>query len=136
MSTPVAERVFRRTDTGETVTARIFAPLKTGPDIWSAKIQILGLDQHVEEVSCGVDSFQALYIALRMVCSRLEKIEPLLTFQGKPNASLPIILPWNEGAASKAEVYDFANDKALAYLKSVRSAGREQHEAAGHEDKA
>lgn len=124
MSTPVAERVFRRTDTGEIVTARIFAPLKSGPDIWSAKIQILGLNEHVEEVSCGVDSFQALYCALRMVCSRLEKIEKILTFQEGSDADLPLILPWTGGPELRAEAYDFANDKILTYLKSLPSASK------------
>jgi hypothetical protein len=135
MPTFVAERVFCRTDTGETVTARIFAPLKSGPGLWSAKIQILGLDQHVEEVSCGVDSFQALCIALRMVCLHLEKIEPILTFQDQSNASVPVIVPWDFGPTLKTEVYEFANRKILAHMKSLRSATSEQHGAAEREDK-
>jgi hypothetical protein len=68
-----------------------------GPDIWSAKIQILGLNELVDEVSCGVDSFQALYIALRMICFRLEKIETILSFQDGADAHLPLIGPWNGG---------------------------------------
>ena len=91
--------------------------------MWSAKIQILGLDEHVDEVSCGVDSFQALFIALRMVCFRLEKIETMLTFQDSADANLPLIVPWDGGSALKAEVYEFANDKIFAYLKSLPSAG-------------
>jgi hypothetical protein len=125
MLTLVAERVFHRADNGETVIARIFAPLQTGPALWSAKLQILGMNEHVEEVSCGVDSFQALCNALRMLCFRLEKIETNLTFQGSGNVGLPVIVPWDGEPGSKAEVYQFANDKILRYLKSLPTASEE-----------
>lgn len=119
MSVVVAEREFRRADTGTLVTTRVHAPVESSPTIWSSRIEIVGLSEEVDEISEGVDSFQALYLALVRICFHLRKFETVLTFQGRPNASIPIVIPWDFGPALRADVYEFARGKMADYYDSL-----------------
>jgi hypothetical protein len=119
----IAERTFDRRDDGGQVTVRIYAPKKDDEwDGWSATVEIVGLPEAFREDVSGVDSFQALYLALHRACARLENAESGLRFRQNADASLPLIMPWNEGAALKSEVREFAHDKILTYLRSLPSA--------------
>jgi len=55
------------------VTARIFAPERTGKSSeWSCKIEVQGLAMPFKSSVLGVDSFQSLYLGLRLLCAHLE----------------------------------------------------------------
>src|SRR5215213_6188430 len=102
MAELIAERTFDRQEDGGQVTLRIYAPKKDDEwDGWSATIEIVGLQEAFREDVIGVDSFQALYLALHRACTRLENAESILTFRQNADASLPLIMPWNEGPALK-----------------------------------
>lgn len=124
MAELIAERTFQRTDDASSVTVRIYAP-KEDEGCWSAKVEIAGLTENFEEDVGGVDSFQALYLALHRACSRLEKVESILSFQQDNDANLPLVLPWTAGPALRAEVKNFARGKISTYLDSLPpAAGR------------
>lgn len=126
MTELIAERTFDRRDDGGQVTVKIYAPKKDEDwEGWSATVEIVGLPEAFRQNVSGVDSFQALYLALCRACARLEKADSILTFRRNDDANLPLIIPWNEGLALKTEVREFAHEKILTYLKSVPSASGE-----------
>jgi len=60
----VAERRFRDSNSGASVTARIFAPRPSEDSSeWSCRIDIQGLAAPFDKSIFGVDSFQALELA-------------------------------------------------------------------------
>jgi len=71
----VAERVFWDSVSGESVTARMFTPERTGQTEWSCKVTVQGLAVPFETSVLGVDSFQSLYLGLRLLCAHLETYE-------------------------------------------------------------
>jgi len=96
----VAERVFRDSNSGASVTARIFAPERNEDSSdWSCKICIEGLEgleglaTPFERPIFGVDSFQALELATSLLCTVLESHEASLAFlDGSPgDCALPLI---------------------------------------------
>jgi hypothetical protein len=126
MKAPIAERTFDRRDEGAPIIVRIYAPEKSDEwSGWSARVEIVGLPETFQEEASGVDSFQALYLALCRACARLEKLESILTFRESADANLPLILPWISGPALKADVQQFARDKILTYLDSLPPASSE-----------
>jgi hypothetical protein len=126
MADVIAERTFDRRDDAGQVTVRVYAPKKDDDwEGWSATIEILGLPEEFRQDVSGIDSFQALYLALSRACTRLEKADSMLKFRENADASLPLILPWNEGLALKCEVREFAQAKILTHLRSLPSASSE-----------
>jgi hypothetical protein len=117
----VAERLFRNSDSKAPVTARIYVPEKMGQSSeWSCKITVEGLDAPFEQTIIGVDSFQALYLALRRLCVHLEKYEGTLTFLDGAvgDCGFPLIVPWNFGCSLRAEVYQLIERKIEEHLNS------------------
>jgi len=107
MSEIVAERCFR-TSEGKPVVARLYRPEKMGSSSeWSCKIEVQGLEPPFERSSIGVDSFQALYLALRGLCVQLDKTAANLVFlDGEAgDAATPLIMAWSFSRSLKTEVY-------------------------------
>ena len=122
MSEIIAERSFRTPD-GKPVVARVYRPEKIGGSSeWSCKIEVQGLEAPFEQSSIGVDSFQALYLALRGLCVHLDKIaDNLLFLDGKAGDSgTPLIMPWSFGGSLKAQVYELIQEKIEDELNSGR----------------
>jgi hypothetical protein len=123
MSESMAERVLRSSDTGELVTARLHAPERIGQSSeWSCKIEVQGLDAPYERSIIGVDSFQALCLALRVLCAHLDKHARALKFLDGPTGScgLPLIMPWSFDSALKAEMYRLIESKIREKFDSPR----------------
>jgi hypothetical protein len=101
----IAKREFFDAVSGKTVIATIFAPEPYGPD-WSCTIKIDGLDAPYERKIKGVDSFQALYSALYILCAHLEQHEQRLTFLDGPigDGALPLVAPVLFGSSGKGQV--------------------------------
>jgi hypothetical protein len=119
MTEIVAERLFRESNSGACVTARIYVPERIGKSSeWTCKIEVQGLAVPFETSIMGVDSFQSLYLGLRVLCAHLEKHEASLTFlDGTPgDGSLPLvsICP----PEFKAEVHLFIEGKLRDHLAS------------------
>jgi hypothetical protein len=118
MTEIVAERVLRDLSSGAPVIARIFAPERIEESEWTCKIEVQGLAAPFETSIMGVDSFQSLYLGLRVLCALLEKHEASLTFlDGAPgDASLPLvsICP----PELRAEVHRFIEGKLRDHLAS------------------
>ena len=90
----VAERVFRDSNSGASVTAQIFVPQRDEDSSdWSCKICIEGLATPFERSIFGIDSFQALELATSLLCTVLESHEASLAFlDGSPgDCALPLI---------------------------------------------
>jgi hypothetical protein len=85
---------------------------------WSCKIEVQGLAVPFEMSVVGVDSFQALYLGLRLICAHLEKHEVSLSFlDGRPgDGALPLIAYCPP--SSKAEAYRFIEGKIRDQLDS------------------
>ena len=119
MSRLVAERLLRESKSGKNVVVKISAPEKIdGSSEWSCKVEVQGLENPFERSLIGVDSFQALYLGFRLVCSHLEKYEETLAFlDGQPgDAGLPLISSCPP--ESKAEVHNLIEEKIRASLVS------------------
>jgi hypothetical protein len=118
MTEIVAERLLQDPSSGASVIARIFAPERTEESDWACKIEVQGLAAPFEASIIGIDSFQSLYLGLRVLCAYLEKHEASLTFlDGAPgDASLPLvsICP----PEFKAEVHRFIEGKLRDHLAS------------------
>jgi hypothetical protein len=90
----VAERLFRDSNSGACVTARIFAPERIGDSSeCSCRIEVLGLAMPFERSLIGVDSFQALELAMSFLCKHLERHERSLAFLdgSSGDCALPLI---------------------------------------------
>ena len=89
---------------------------------WSCKIEVKGLEPRFEQASIGVDSFQALYGGLRLLCAHLDKVATTLTFlDGREgDVGTPLIVPWSFTPLLKAEVYRLIERK----IKEELEAGR------------
>ena len=123
VSKAVAERFFRNANSGAPVTARIYPPEKMGQSSeWLCKIEVQGLEAPFERSIVGVDSFQALYLALRLLCVHLDKYAESLTFLDGTagDCGLPLIMPWDFGPSLKAEAYRLIESKILESLNSRR----------------
>jgi len=119
MTEIVAERLFRESNSGACVTARIYVPERIGKSSeWACKIEVQGEAMPFERSVVGVDSFQSLYLGLRLLCSHLEKHEVGLAFlDGAPgDGALPLIAYCPP--ALKAEVYRFIEGKIRDQLDS------------------
>jgi hypothetical protein len=119
MTEIVAERLFRDSSSGACVTARIFAPEKIGRLLeWTCKIEVQGLAMPFERSVIGVDSFQSLYLGLRLLCAHLEKNEVSLAFlDGSPgDGGLPLVAICPPSL--KVDVYRFIEGKISDYLDS------------------
>jgi len=113
MTDVIAQRVFR-TRKGTAVVVRIHAPRKMPKSSeWSCKVDIKGLKAPYEHAAVGVDSLQALYLGLRVLCAHLDKLEPTLSFlDGKEGEiDTPLIMPWSYGPVLKSEMYRLINKK-------------------------
>jgi hypothetical protein len=116
----IAERSFR-TPEGKPVVARVYQPEKIGSSSeWSCKIEVQGLESPFERSSMGVDSFQALYLALRGLCVQLDEIADNLVFlDGEAgDAATPLIMPWSFSRSLKTEVYRLIQEKIEGELNS------------------
>jgi hypothetical protein len=85
---------------------------------WACKIEVQGEAMPFERSVVGVDSFQSLYLGLRLLCSHLEKHEVGLAFlDGAPgDGALPLIAYCPPSL--KAEVYRFIEGKIRDQLDS------------------
>ena len=104
----VAERRFRDSNSGASVTARIFAPRPSEDSSeWSCRIDIQGLAAPFDKSIFGVDSFQALELATSLLCTILERHEAGLAFLDSPpgDCALPLIAFCP--ASVKADVREF-----------------------------
>jgi hypothetical protein len=120
MTDIVAERVLRHATAGTDVVARIFAPVPIDETSeWSCKIEIQGLERPYEKPIIGVDSFQAMVLALKLLCTYLEKHEAELAFlDGAPgDIGLPLIASCCV-PETKTEAYCFICEKDRELLTS------------------
>ncbi len=122
MTEIIAERQFR-THEGALVAARIYAPHSMGQSSeWSCQVEIEGLEAPYEYAAIGVDSFQALYLALRALCAHIDEAAATLMFldgrQG--DAGTPLIVPWSSSPSLKAEVYRLIEAKIREELEAGR----------------
>jgi hypothetical protein len=106
----VAERLFRESNSGARVTARLFLPERSEGD-WSCRIEVQGLSVPFETSIFGVDSFQALAGGMRVLCAYLEKHEACLAFLDGPpgDCALPLIASCDPPL--RAEVHEFIRSK-------------------------
>jgi hypothetical protein len=122
MTEKIAERLFR-TREGTPVVARMYAPERMGRSSeWSCKVEVEGLEPRFEQAGVGVDSFQALYSGLRLLCAHLDKVVATLTFlDGREgDAGTPLIVSWSFSPSLKAEVNRLIEEK----IKEELSVGR------------
>jgi hypothetical protein len=113
MTAVVAERILRHATAGTDVVARIFVPEPiNGTSEWSCRIEIQGLENSFERPIIGVDSFQAMVLGLKLLCTYLEKHEAHLAFlDGAPgDIGLPLIASCCV-PETKAEAYRFIREK-------------------------
>ena len=84
----IAERVFLRSD-GTEVRALVARPSRREVD-WGCEFQILGVEHDKIYDVPGVDSLQALHLALAMMSIQLEEYQTKfgLTFDGDPELLL------------------------------------------------
>lgn len=83
-SNPIANRRYS-SDSGKTVVAAIFSPRQRTSEQWTCRFRIDGLVQAVDEDAYGVDSMQALQMALEGVRVRLRDCGEVMTFlEGEP----------------------------------------------------
>jgi hypothetical protein len=118
----IAERRFQSPE-GKPVTARIYRPEKPdGSSEWSCRIEVLGQDVAFDEPVIGVDSFQALYLALRCLCVHLDKTADELLFpDGEArDPGIPLIMPWPLAPSLKVQVYRLIQEKIEAELNAGR----------------
>jgi hypothetical protein len=123
MATLVGERVFQNVASTMPVRAKIFSPEQIGSSLeWQCKIVIEGLAEIYERSVVGGDSFQALYLALRVLCSQLEKHESRLRFLDGPpgDIGLPLIVPWDSGPILKGKIYRMIQEQVKDDLDSRR----------------
>ena len=73
MQDVVADRTLEVSNGGilGTATVRLGRPRQSGDDEWACPVQILGLDDDEVRDVYGVDSLQALVLALQMVRARV-----------------------------------------------------------------
>ena len=121
MNDIIAERLFQAREGGPVV-ARIYAPERMGQSSeWSCKVAISGLDVPYEETVIGVDSFQAVYLGLRLICTQIEKVASTLRFldgeEGDP--CTPLIYPWSYSPSLKAKMYRLIDEKIKEELNAV-----------------
>jgi hypothetical protein len=100
----------------------MFTPEQTGQSEWSCKVTVQGLAIPLETSALGVDSFQSLYLGLRLLCAHLEKYEANLAFPGGSpgDGGLPLIalcLP----PSLKPDVNRFLEAKLRDHLSSRKS---------------
>ena len=108
----VAERVFRDSTSGVSVTARIFAPRKSEDSSdWSCRIDIQGLAAPFDRSIFGVDSFQALVLATSLLCTILERHEAGLAFLDGPPGDCALPLIASCPVTMKADVREFIRGK-------------------------
>lgn len=122
MSEVIAERSLQ-TREGTPVVARVYAPEKIAQSSeWSCKTEIKGLEVPYEATSIGVDSFQALYLGLRVLCAHLDKSAVTLSFLGGQEGDLdtPLIVTWSYGPSLKTEVSRLINEKVKEELEAKR----------------
>ena len=83
---------------------------------------MLGLESPFDKSSIGVDSFQALCSALRLLCVQLDKIADNLVFlDGEAgDAVTPLIMPWSFSRSLKTEVYRLIQKKIEDELDASR----------------
>ena len=110
MSHLIAERIFQNLHTGASVAVRLFAPIPIKDSSeWSCNCEIQGIGDTISRQLIGVDSFQALSGAIRVLCVELQKHESKLTFlDGSPgDTGMPIVypLPFFESSL-RLEIYD------------------------------
>ncbi|WP_066588814.1 MULTISPECIES: DUF6968 family protein [Corynebacterium] len=90
---PVVSRTLQR-ENGGAVRIRVWAPYSDGQD-WFVRWSIHGLDSgEVEMVSGGVDSMQAMILALSAVGDRMGSEAGTFTFQQGPGSQL-LHTVWN-----------------------------------------
>jgi len=89
---------------------------------WSCRVEVFGLEPPFDKSSTGVDSFQALCLALRLLCVHLDKVTGNLVFlDGKADESgIPLIVPWSFGPSLKAEVHKLIQERIEDELNSGR----------------
>jgi hypothetical protein len=122
MSEVIAERSFRTPD-GKPVVAKIYRPEKLdNSSEWSCRIEVSGLPSSLDLKSIGVDSFQALCSALRVLCVHLDKMADNLIFlDGRAGDSVtPLIMPWSFSPSLKAQVYRLIQEKVEDELNAGR----------------
>ena len=79
------------------VTVRIYQPVQRGPEEWTARVQISGLESPFDHHFTGIDSVQALFEALRLAGEVLDR---------HPGLSYDNCKPWEPvGFRTPAERY-------------------------------
>lgn len=122
MTDVIAQRLFR-TRKGTAVVARVHVPQKMPHSSdWSCRVDVKGLQTPYEHAAIGIDSFQALYLGLRVLCAHLDKFAETLSFlDGKEgDAGTPLIVPWSFSPSLKAEVNRLIDGR----IKEELAAGR------------
>jgi hypothetical protein len=67
-----------------TVTVRIYQPVMQGPNEWTARVEISGLDSPFDHRFTGLDSVMALFEALRIAGGVLDRYPGLSWGEYKP----------------------------------------------------
>ena len=123
----VATRLFRAAD-GRTVIATIYEPVMARPDEWKCDFRISGLSEDVKSYAQGVDSMQALAMAIQGLRVHLEAVDATLTwFDGEPGDSgIPCQMPNGYGRAVERHLQDVVNEEVakLVAAKMESKGGR------------
>jgi hypothetical protein len=117
MTQIIAQRLYR--SRGNTpVVARIYAPQRAPQAIarsseWVCWVEIEGLEAPFRDRVIGSDSFQALELALHLLCSQLDEVGATLSFlNGREGDTMtPMIVFWPFGPEGKADIHRYVQSK-------------------------
>jgi hypothetical protein len=114
MTQIIAERRYQARGTIPVV-ARIYAPQRSAayPSEWLCWVEIAGLGTPFKERAIGDDSFQALVLGLRLLCSQLDEVEPTLSLLIGPDGdtTTPMIVCWPFGSEGKLDIERYIQTK-------------------------
>ena len=98
MTQIIAERRYRARG-NIPVVARIYAPQRSAahPSEWLCWVEIYGLETPFRERAIGDDSFQALALGFRLLCSQLDEVGTTLSFLNGPEGDTmtPMMAVWS-----------------------------------------
>ena len=120
----VATRSFDKA-TGGIVVANVFEPKEMNPHQWGCRFEISGLPIDVAESAYGVDSMQALMMALEGIRVRLENSNVTLTWlQGEPHVlGITRPIPFAYGLKVQQHLTKMVEDE-VAEIISAKANGR------------
>lgn len=121
----IATRIFRGSG-GNEVTATIYEPVTTPPDEWTCEIRISGAGDEIVDRARGVDSLQALIVALQGIRLHLDGIGEGLTWFGNEAGAfgIPHPIPDYYGVEVERGLEKLVNDEIKRLAEERAAAGR------------